>query len=248
MMDSKQATTPVLLRGTITGLTKRRAAYEAVFTEADKQAMERTAVVAALAGLNDIALNLSTSTQFTDTVGDLVMFRLNGEEVRAWIWLSVFENGEEVEVVAERAESGWIGYAIRRCSDGILSVHPHCERGSRALFKFFLKFSVLFWSGCALAMTLLVASMMLYNELHDRWGFFLKSFLVVWGVIEAMAIFIAYRVSRRFKRQLPMANQIFETFGWKDPPNVNLPKTSKRLRQPEDTWQMGKLIFRYAES
>lgn len=97
-------------------------------------------------------------------------------------------------------------------------------------------------------MTLLVASMMLYNELHDRWEFFLKSFLVVWGVIEAMAIFIAYRVSRRFKRQLPMANQIFETFGWKDPPNVNLPKTSKRLRQPEDTWQMGKLIFRYAES
>ncbi|WP_080427522.1 putative type VI secretion system effector [Burkholderia ubonensis] len=247
-MDSKQATAPVLLRGAITGLTKRRAAYEAVFTEADKQAMERTAVVAALAGLNDIALNLSTSTEFTDTVGDLVTFRLNGEEVRAWIWLSVFENGDEVEVVAERAESGWVGYAIRRCSDGILSVHPHCERGSRALFKYFLKFSVLFWSGCALAITILVMSMMLYNELHDRWGFFFKSFLVVWGVIEIIAIFIAYRVSRRFKRQLPMANKIFATFGWRDPPNVNLPKASKKLRQPEDTWQMGKLIFRYAES
>ncbi|WP_330994775.1 putative type VI secretion system effector, partial [Burkholderia territorii] len=102
-MDSKQAIAPVLLHGTITGLTKRRAAYEAVFTEADAQAMERTAVLAALAGLNDIALNLSTSTEFTDTVGDLVTFRLNGEEVRAWIWLSVFENGDEVEVVAERA-------------------------------------------------------------------------------------------------------------------------------------------------
>lgn len=42
-----------------------------VFTAADKQAMERTALVAAL---NDIALNLSTSTQFTDTVADLVTF------------------------------------------------------------------------------------------------------------------------------------------------------------------------------
>ncbi|CAB3960530.1 hypothetical protein BLA9940_02950 [Burkholderia aenigmatica] len=45
-----------------------------------------------------------------------------------------------------------------------------------------------------------------------------------------------------------MANKIFEAFGWKDPRNVNLPKTSKKLRQPEDTWQMGKLIFRYSES
>ncbi|WP_081066721.1 putative type VI secretion system effector [Burkholderia cepacia] len=247
-MDSKQATTPVLLRGTITGLTKRRAAYEAVFTEADKQAMERTAVVAALAGLNDIALNLSTSTQFTDTVGDLVTFRLNGEEVRAWIWLSVFENGDEVEVVAERAGTGWIGYAIRRCSDGVLSVHPHCERGSRALFKSFLKLSVLFWSGCALAMTLLVTAMVMRDSSFDRWKLMFEVYLTGWLTIEVVAVFIAYRVWARFKRQLPMANRIFATFGWKDPPNVNLPKTSKKLRQSEDAWQMGKLIFRYVES
>ncbi|WP_335622484.1 putative type VI secretion system effector [Burkholderia pseudomallei] len=143
----------VLLRGIISDLTKHRASYETIFTEADKQAMERTAIVAALAGLNDIALNLSTSTQFTDTVGDLVTFTLNGEMVRAWIWLSVFENGDEVEVVAERAGAAWIGYAIRRRSDGILSVHPHCERGSRALIKSFIKWSVLFWSACALVPT-----------------------------------------------------------------------------------------------
>ncbi|MCA8491565.1 putative type VI secretion system effector [Burkholderia arboris] len=247
-MENKQATSSVLLRGVVTDLTKRRASCEAIFTEADKQAMGRTAIVAALVGLNDIALNLSASTQFTDTVGDLVTFGLNGEEVRAWIWLSVFENGDEVEVVAERAGTGWIGYAIRRCSDGILSVHPHCERGSRALFKFFLRLSVLFWSGCAMAMTLLVASMMLYNGLHGRWIFFMKTFLVSWGVIEIIAIFLAYRVSRRFKRQLSMANRIFATFGWETPPDVDLPKISKKLKRPDDAWQMGKLIFRYTES
>ncbi|QTO43628.1 putative type VI secretion system effector [Burkholderia latens] len=247
-MDSKQATAPVLLRGTITGLTIRRAAYEAVFTEADKQAMERTAVVAALAGLNDIALNLSTSTEFTDTVGDLVTFRLNGEEVRAWIWLSVFENGDEVEVVAERAESGLVGYAIRRCSDGILSVHPHCERGSRALFKYFLKLSTLFWGGCALAMMLLVTAMTMRDSSFGNWQLMLEVYLTGGLVLEGIAVFVAFRIWLRFKRQFPMANRIFATFGWGDPPNVNLPKASKKLRQPEDTWQMGKLIFRYAES
>ncbi|WP_052664564.1 putative type VI secretion system effector [Burkholderia sp. USMB20] len=128
-MEPKQATAPVLLRGVITGLAKCRASYETIFTDADKQAMERTAIVATLAGSNDIALNLSTSTQFTDTMGDLVTFRLNGEEVRAWIRLSVFENGDEVEVVAERAGAGWMGCAIRRCSDGIfLIVNAVVER------------------------------------------------------------------------------------------------------------------------
>jgi hypothetical protein len=247
-MEEKHAAAPVLLRGIITELTKRRASYEAIFTEADKQAMERTAVVAALAGLNDIALNLSTSTQFTDTVGDLVTFRLNGEEVRAWIWLSVFENGDEVEVVAERAGAGWIGYAIRRCSDGILSVHPHCERGSRALFKFFLKFSMLFWGGCALAMMLLVTAMTMGDSSFYQWKLMLEVYLTGGLALEGIAIFIAFGIWRRFKRQLPMANKIFSTFGWKNPSNVNLPKISKKLRKPEDTWQMGKLIFRYVES
>ncbi|MBN3839386.1 MULTISPECIES: putative type VI secretion system effector [Burkholderia] len=245
-MENKQTTAPVLLRGIITEMTKCRASYETIFTEEDKRAMERTAIVAALAGLNDIALNLSTSTEFTDTVGDLVTFQLNGEEIRAWLWLSVFENGDEVEVVADRAESGWMGYAIRRCSDGILSVHPHCERGSRALFKFFLKLSLSFWSGCALVITLILAAM----SMRDSEGreTLVQGLLLAWLSVEIMAIFIAYRVSRRFKRQLPMANKIFATFGWKDPPNVNLPKASKKLRRPEDTWQMGKLIFRYNES
>ncbi|ARK55274.1 hypothetical protein BOC45_18540 [Burkholderia pseudomallei] len=245
-MENKQATAPVLLRGVVTELTKRRASYEAVFTEADKQAMERTAIVAALAGLNDIALNLSTSTQFTDTVGDLVTFRLNGEEVRAWIWLSVFENGDEVEVVAERAESGWIGYAIRRCSDGILAIHPHCERGSRALFKNLLKWSVLFWSGCALIITLIQVVMVINDS--DGWQTLLVGGLLAWLTIEVVAIFIAYRIWGRFKRQLPMANRIFSTFGWRKPSSVDLPKASKRLKRPDDTWQMGKLIFRYDEA
>jgi len=244
-MENQQSAGPVLLRGSITGLTKRRASYETVFTESDKQAMERTALVAALAGLNDVALNLSASTEFTDTVADLVTFNLNGEVVRAWIWLSVFENGDEVEVVAERAGEDWIGYAIRRCSDGVLSVHPHCERGSKANFKFFLKWSVLFWSACGAVPTLILTIMIISDGMPNGWEPFVKVFLPTWGVWEATAVFIAYRISRRFKKQLPMANKIFATFGWSDPPNVDLPKASKKLKQPDDTWQMGKLIFRY---
>ncbi|MBB3258956.1 hypothetical protein F4827_003825 [Paraburkholderia bannensis] len=244
-MENKVSPSPVLMRGIITGLTKRRASYETVFTGADKRNMERTALVAALAGLNDIALNLSNSTQFTDTVGDLVTFNLNGEEVRAWIWLSVFENGDEVEVVAEWADAGWMGYAIRRCRDGVLSVYPHCERGSKALFKNLMKLSTLIWSGSALVVTVI----MILRTLDEReiWGGLFTSVFAAWVMVEIMAIFIAYRIWRRFKTQLLMANKIFSTFGWKNAANIDLPKSSKKLRQPEDTWRMGKLIFRYRE-
>ncbi|KKB60732.1 hypothetical protein WM40_27485, partial [Robbsia andropogonis] len=79
------------------------------------------------------------------------------------------------------------------------------------------------------------------------WFDIIKSFSIVWLMVEALAVFIAYRISRRFKKQLPMANKIFATFGWTDPPNVDLPKASKKLRQPGDTWEMGKLIFRYGK-
>ncbi|HDR9057154.1 TPA: hypothetical protein QDB02_004932 [Burkholderia vietnamiensis] len=247
-MEHKQATAPMLLRGIITGLTKRRASYESIFTEADKQAMERTAIVAAVAGLNDIALNLSTSTQFTDTVGDLVTFELNGNEIRAWIWLSVFENGDEVEVVADRAGARWIGYAIRRCSDGVLSIHPHCERGSRALFKFLLKFSMLFWGGCALVMMLLVTIMAMCDSYFDQWKLMIEVYLTGSLAVEGFAVFVVFGIWRRFKRQLPVANKIFSTFGWNNPADVDLPKISRKLRKPEDGWQMGKLIFRYSES
>ncbi|WP_157452280.1 hypothetical protein [Burkholderia pseudomallei] len=75
-----------------------------------------------------------------------------------------------------------------------------------------------------------------------------KALFGIWLAVEVLAVFVALRVGHRFKKQLPMANRIFATFGWKDPPNVNLPKTSKKLRQSEDTWQMGKLIFRYDEA
>ncbi|MBN3852494.1 hypothetical protein G3N59_03780 [Paraburkholderia sp. Ac-20340] len=245
-MATEANASPVLLRGIITGLTKRQVSYGAVFTESDKRNMERTALVAALAGLNDIALNLSNSSQFTDTVGDLVTFKLGDEEVRAWIWLSVFENGDEVEVVAERVESGWIGYAIRRCKDGILSVHPHCERGSRALLKFFLKWSVLFWSGCASVFTLILFLRTIGDT--EGLGTLYEGVLLAWLAVEIMAVCIGYGISRRFKRQLPMANKIFATFGWKNPANIDLPKASRKLKEAGDTWRMGKLIFRYRES
>ena len=239
---------PILLRGTVKELTKRRASYEAVFTEADKLAMERTALVAALAGLNDIALNLSVSTQFIDTVGDLVTFVLDGKQVRAWVWLFTFENGDEVEVVAEAAASGWIGYAVRRCSDGLLSVHPHSERGSKALFKYILRLVMSIFAFGALVPTVLISAMIVFNGLHDRWDFAIRVYLIGWIAIGAIGFFVALRVWWRFKAQLSMANRIFSTFGWKDPSGIDLPKSSKKLKKADDGWKMGKLIFRYIES
>jgi hypothetical protein len=246
-MKTEHLRRPVLLRGFIQGLVKRRVSDRAVFTGSDRQAAEQTALVAALAGLNDIALNLSTSTQFTDTVADLVTFRLGEEQVRAWIWLSVFENGDEVEVVAERAGSGWIGYAIRRCSDGVLSVHPNSERGSMALFRHLLKLVMSIFAFGAFVPTVLIGAMIVFNGLRDRWDFAIRVFMIGWFAMGLIGFFVTLRIWLRFKMIFPMANMIFSTFGWSNPSSIDLPRFSKKLKKPGDGWQMGKLIFRYVE-
>jgi hypothetical protein len=87
---------------------------------------------------------------------------------------------------------------------------------------------------------------MVIND-SDGWQTLLAGGLLAWLTIEVVAIFIAYRIWGRFKRRLPIANRIFSTFGWRNPSGVDLPKASKRLKRPEDAWQMGKLVFRYVE-
>ena len=79
----------------------------------------------------------------TTEEADLLEFDLDGKSIRAWVWQSVFNEGDEVEVVAEQAETHWQGYGLYRPDDAIVALHPHCSRGRyahyRAAFRIYLK-------------------------------------------------------------------------------------------------------------
>lgn len=115
-----------LLRGRITNLRKTRRSQDFFFTDSDRKKMGATAIAAGLAGLGGIAVGLSGMTMDTTEEADLLAFDLDGKPVKAWVWQSVFDEGDEVEVVAEQWGDAWQGYGIRRTSDKIVALHPHC--------------------------------------------------------------------------------------------------------------------------
>ncbi|MET3212764.1 UNVERIFIED_ORG: hypothetical protein ABIC48_000507 [Burkholderia territorii] len=132
-----------LLRGRIRNLHKTRRTQDFFFTAADRARMGATAVAAGLAGLGGVATGLSGMAMDTTEEADLLEFDLDGKSIRAWVWQSVFNEGDEVEVVAEQAETHWQGYGLYRPDDAIVALHPHCSRGRyahyRAAFRIYLK-------------------------------------------------------------------------------------------------------------
>jgi len=97
--------------------------------------MGATAVAASLVGLGGVAVGLSGMAMDTTEEADLLEFDLDGKPVKAWVWWSVFAEGDEVEVVAERLGDIWQAFGIRRLSDKIVALHPHCSRGRLAHYR-----------------------------------------------------------------------------------------------------------------
>jgi hypothetical protein len=133
---------PQLLRGTIRNLRKTRTTHDFMFTQADRNRMGAASVAAAMEGLGGLAIGLAGSAMDTADEADLLEFELDGKPIRAWVWWSVFQDGDDVEIVAEPSEKGWQAYGIRRLTDKILTLHPHCSRGRYAHYKKTLLFLV----------------------------------------------------------------------------------------------------------
>ncbi|AOJ17966.1 hypothetical protein WJ11_00690 [Burkholderia cenocepacia] len=239
-----------LLRGRIHNLHKTRRTQDFFFTAADRARMGTTAVAAGLAGLGGVATGLSGMAMDTTEEADLLEFDLDGKPIRAWVWQSVFNEGDEVEVVAEQAETHWQGYGLYRPDDAIVALHPHCSRGRhahyRAAFRIYLK--------CVIPL-LIAAFGMVFIAGYSTDGS--KSLMVLWsalptllvGALAASAIYgvIAYRVTRKMMGFVKLSEGIFEGFGWRNVKSIDLPAITKRSKKPGDPAALGALYFRYSD-
>ena len=237
---------PRLLRGRIQGLSKKRCSRDFIFTTNDRTNMGATAIVAGLSGLGGIAACLGAMAADTTEEADLLEFQLDGKTVKAWVWMSVFNESDEVEVVAEPDGDSWQAYGIRRVSDRIVALHPHCSRGRhahyRASFGWFLKFF-----GCIFfAFYLILAAVSLFSGDSIR-EFASLALAVIPGMLIAAAIFgvIAYRISRKYRGFVRLAEGVFSGFGWQNVKNIDLPAETKKGKQPGEPGALGFLYFRY---
>jgi hypothetical protein len=233
-----------LLRGTIRNYRKTRQTQDFMFTQADKNKLGAAAIVAGLEGLGGLAVGLAGAAMDATEPADLLEFDLDGKHIRAWVWISVFKDGDDVEVVAEPMGDVWQGYGIRRPADQIVALHPHCSRGRkahwRASFKWFLRIYLVIFLGF---------SLMVFIQMIFRYGFNVKNLLIITttalmggGLIYG---FFAWRIASKLMGFVKLSEGIFKTFGWRDVENIDLPAITKKTKKSDDPGPLGVMYFRY---
>lgn len=206
--------------------------------------MGETAIAAGLAGLGGIAAGLGGMAMDTAEEADLLEFELDGKAVQAWVWISVFNEGDEVEVVAEPDGDGWMGYGIRRVTDRIVALHPHCSRGRFAHYRACARWWFKLTAGLLIFMYALVTFLALLQSINNWIGLLQAGALGSVGVALILAI-IAYRISSKYAGFVEQAEKIFEVFGWPNVKNIDLPAITKKSKKPGDPGSLGILFFRY---
>ncbi|WWL68376.1 putative type VI secretion system effector [Burkholderia pseudomallei] len=80
---------------------------------------------------------------------DRVQFEIDGKKITGWLMWFPFQDGDEVEVVAEPLRDGtYRTFAVLRPSDRTISLYPHCSRGdglSLGMLQKFLHCFLFLW-------------------------------------------------------------------------------------------------------
>ena len=96
------------------------------------------------------------------------------------------------------------------------------------------------WGGVVILTYLLLLSMGAGFDLL----FSTDTFIVTCGVTVFCALAI-WSMTRQWLPFVRLAERVFTAFGWPDPGNVDLVKTTKAQRQPGDSGELGVFYFRY---
>ncbi|WYX22369.1 putative type VI secretion system effector [Achromobacter xylosoxidans] len=138
-----------------------------------------TAVSAGLAGMGGAAIAIATldSTE----KADFVEFTLDGEPVRGWFWRFPFDEGDDIELVAEHDGQVWTAYGARRPADALVAVYPHCFEGRRAHYASTFRF----WG-------IVVAAVFLFMMCLDAILSMFKGTFSLTGQLSAYAVYLAY--------------------------------------------------------
>ena len=191
---------------------------------------------------------VAIATIDSSETADFVEFTVSGEAVRGWFWRFPFQEGDEVELVAERGEGGWTAYGVRREADALVAVYPHCFEGRWSHYVSTFRF----WG-------VVVGSIFLFMMCLDPILAFFKGTFSVESQLSTYAIyltyalptvlaifgFLAWRGGRKTEGFARVAETVFKGFGWADPARINLRATSKAKRQPGDGRDYGVRYFRY---
>lgn len=231
----------VKLSGTISNYKVTRATANFVFSDSDKSKLGVVAIAAGIAGLSGQAISTASSADAEEDA-DFVEFNLGGKPIRGWVWRSPFKEGDIVDVAAEWHGHYYDAGGIVRLSDRTIALYPHCSRGKMRHIKNATKWWFIGVSGLCL---ISIPFGLLTFGTKDFLAFLSEG--LIWGFLGLYGFFGIATISLASKWMVfvRLAEQVFRTLGLPDPSNIDLVKSSKAQRKPDDPGEFGTFYFRY---
>ncbi|NMV41928.1 putative type VI secretion system effector [Ralstonia insidiosa] len=232
----------VKLTGTIENYKVTRTEASFIFTDADRTKLGVTAIAAAIAGLNGPAVSTAAYSASAEEDADYVEFDLDGRSVKGWVWRSPFKEGDAVDVAAEWRDDHYETAGIVRPADRIIALYPHCSRGRARHIKNAVKWWALGVTWFLLALAVLV---LVVFPRHLLGAVFSEGFLVMSAGVYAFFGLMTISLASKWMPFVRLTEKICHTLGIPNAGNVDLVKSSKAQRKPDDPGEYGTFYFRY---
>lgn len=241
-MNAAMQSRLVKLTGVISNYKVTRAEACFVFTDSDQNAMGVTAIAAAVVGLSGPAIATASSAMSTTEDADYVEFDLSEQPVKGWVWRSPFEQGDEVEVIAEWKGDHYEAAGIARPSDRIIALYPHCSRGRTKHVKNALKWWLICSTFFGIFILLLAYPVVGFRDylraLSEGIGYGIAISYFVIGIL-------TFDLARKWMPFARLAERIFTTLGWLNPSSIDLIRSTKIQRKSNDSGELGTFFFHY---
>ncbi len=234
----------VLLQGRVSQYRSVRQRANFVYSNEGRLALGGVALAAAAAGLGGQAVAGAMHAADMEEEADQLRFWVDGQPVQAWVWRAPFAEGDEVQVVASWTGDHYEGYAIARPADRTVALYPHLSRGRVAHWRNALRWGALGGLGAA-AIAMVFGLLVVFISGTGLSAGLLGMAAVAGSILTVIVLLISLLLARQWMRFVRPAEQIFAKFGWRSPASVDLVKTTRRQRKPDDDGELGAFYFRY---
>jgi hypothetical protein len=206
----------IKIGGVVQSLRVEKGYQDLLFGQPDKQAAGLAAVGAAAMGQVASATVLGNASAGSEVGMDFFSCTVEGEELHGAFHRVEFQNGEDIEFVAEPDGQRFAVQAARNPTTRMLWMQPHQVRGHVAQKWCDIRWSIQ-WPLVGVA---LVAAAEYFRD-KDFGTYGWRSDLGFYSLVFFITLVITVWIRLRFKGFSRQATEVFRTFGYKRPELVD---------------------------